>query len=77
MLPIPYAFSRTGVSAGLLAALCVALCNTITSRLLLRVAARLHVFSYEKLAATVGGQAWGLVARGALMALLWGTLSGE
>ena len=32
--------------------------------------------SYERLAGTVGGRAWGLLARYALMALLYGTLSG-
>ena len=58
ILPVPFAFARTGVLLGLCTMLVVGLCNTYTSTLMLRAAALTGHDSYEGVAYAVGGRAW-------------------
>lgn len=58
MLPVPYAFSKTGVLLGSLVMLVVAGSNCLTSLLLLRAAGKTGHDSYEGVALAVGGQKW-------------------
>lgn len=58
MLPVPYAFSKTGVLLGVLVMLVVAGSNCLTSLLLLRAAGKTGRNSYEGVALAVGGQKW-------------------
>lgn len=77
VLPVPYAYSRSSVAAGLLVAFVVAAFNSYTGTLLLRAAAHLQEVSYEGVAEAVGGRAWKVTAQVALVVLLWGTLCGD
>lgn len=58
MLPVPYAFSKTGVLLGVLVMLVVAGSNCLTSLLLLKAAGKTGRNSYEGVALAVGGQKW-------------------
>lgn len=58
MLPVPYAFSKTGVLLGVLVMIVVAGSNCLTSLLLLKAAGKTGCNSYEGVALAVGGQTW-------------------
>jgi hypothetical protein len=58
VLPVPFAFSRTGVLVGLATALVVAAANAWTGTLLLRAAGALGCTTFEGLAHRVGGEPW-------------------
>jgi amino acid permease len=78
VLPVPWAFSRAGVAAGLGTSLAVAAANAYTGVLLLRAAAHTGRRTYEGVAEAAGGsRAWRLVAQAALISLLFGTLAGD
>ena len=55
LLPVPYAFSKTGVLLGLLVMLVVAGSNCLTSLLLLKAAGKTGHDSYEGMALAIGG----------------------
>ncbi|RMZ56478.1 hypothetical protein APUTEX25_001325 [Auxenochlorella protothecoides] len=77
VLPVPYAFSRTGVLLGLLTALAVSLANSLTGTLLVRAAGACGTSSYEALAETLGGPRWRAFTQSWLVLLLFGTLCGD
>ena len=58
LLPVPYAFSKTGVLLGILVMLVVAGSNCLTSLLLLKAAGKTGRDSYEGVALAIGGQRW-------------------
>lgn len=58
LLPVPYAFSKTGVLLGILVMLVVAGSNCLTSLLLLKAAGKTGHDSYEGVALAIGGQKW-------------------
>lgn len=58
ILPVPFAFSRTGVLLGITTMLIVGACNSYTGVLMLRAAAITGHESYEGVAGAVGGRAW-------------------
>lgn len=58
VLPVPYAFSRTGVLMGLLTAGLVSYANSLTAVLLINVAGATGKTTYESLAEKVGGRGW-------------------
>jgi hypothetical protein len=58
VLPVPFAFSRLGVLAGLLVASVVSLANALTGTLLLRAAGHLGAHTFETLAYTAAGNGW-------------------
>ena len=58
LLPVPYAFSKTGVLLGILVMLVVAGSNCMTSLLLLKAAGKTGHDSYEGVALAIGGQKW-------------------
>lgn len=76
VLPVPFAFSRTGVLLGLLVALLVASANTLTGQLLLEASGRLHHDSYEGLAEAIAGRTGKLVTQFSLVLLLFGGFTG-
>lgn len=58
MLPLPFAFSRTGILLGLVTMVIVGFCNAHTCMLLLRAAGSTGHDSYEGVAETIGGRPW-------------------
>ena len=58
LLPVPYAFSKTGVLLGILVMLVVAGSNCLTSLLLLKAAGKTGRDSYEGMALAIGGPTW-------------------
>lgn len=58
VLPMPYAFSRTGAIVGLLTMLLVALCNDFTTLLMISAVYETGHDSYESLAQWAGGRPW-------------------
>lgn len=76
VLPVPFAFSKTGVVMGLVTMAVVAYSNELTSRLLTRAAAFSGKASYEELAEWAGGYAWKVATQCSLMLLLFGTMCG-
>lgn len=77
VLPLPFAFSRTGVTLGCATALLVALANAYTGTVLLRAAGHAGCYSFEGLAAMLGGPTWRRGTQVALVLLLFGTLCGD
>jgi sodium-coupled neutral amino acid transporter 11 len=78
VLPIPYAFSRTGVAPGAALAALIAAANSVTSVILINAACHLNASRYEEVVqlAAGGSRAACAAARGALALLLFGTLAG-
>lgn len=62
MLPLPFAFSRTGILLGLMTMVVVGFCNAHTCVLLLRAAGSTGHDSYEGVAEAIGGKAWKVYA---------------
>lgn len=58
VLPLPFAFSRTGILLGLVTMLVVGFCNAHTCMLLLRAAGSTGHDSYEGVAEAIGGRTW-------------------
>ena len=58
VLPLPFAFSRTGILLGLVTMLVVGFCNAHTCMLLLRAAGSTGHDSYEGVAEAIGGRRW-------------------
>ncbi len=58
VLPLPFAFSRTGILLGITTMLVVGYCNAHTCALLLRAAGRTGHDSYEGVAEAIGGKPW-------------------
>lgn len=77
LLPIPYAFSRTGVLLGVVTSLVAGGCNIVTCLLLLRVAHITGHDSYEGVAEAIGGKSWKVLTQLSLVVLLLGTLCGD
>ena len=57
VLPLPFAFSRTGILLGLVTMLVVGFCNAHTC-MLLRAAGSTGHDSYEGVAEAIGGRRW-------------------
>lgn len=78
VLPVPYAFSRTGILPGLAISFTIALSNAYTGTLILRAAGHLGKRTYEGVCAgAIGSAAARVAAQLALIALLFGTLAGD
>ncbi|KAL3136879.1 hypothetical protein ABBQ32_006491 [Trebouxia sp. C0010 RCD-2024] len=77
LLPVPYAFSKTGVLLGLLVMLVVAGSNCLTSLLLLKAAGKTGHDSYEGMALAIGGPTWKVLTQISLILLLFGTIVGD
>lgn len=77
LLPVPYAFSKTGVLLGILVMLVVAGSNCLTSLLLLRAAGKTGHDSYEGMALAIGGPTWKVLTQISLILLLFGTIVGD
>lgn len=78
VLPVPFAFSRSGIVIGFFLAFFVASTNALTCTILLRSAAKRGAHTYEALAAEVLGRPWGLlITRVSLILLLFGNLCGD
>lgn len=77
VLPIPYAFSRSGVLLGIGTSVVVGGCNLVTCLLLLRVAHATGHDSYEGVALAIGGKPWKVLTQVSLVTLLLGTLCGD
>jgi len=58
VLPVAWAFSVTGITAGILIMLVVASANAFTCDLLLRQALATGTLDYESLGLAVAGPAW-------------------
>lgn len=58
VLPMPYAFSKTGAVVGLATMLLVALCNDLTTLLMIAAVYETGHDSYESLAQWAGGRSW-------------------
>lgn len=58
VLPVPFAFSRTGVLLGLAVSALVGFSNALTGTLLLRSAGHLGEHTFEALAGKAAGPAW-------------------
>mmetsp|Transcript_39042 Transcript_39042/g.110585 ORF Transcript_39042/g.110585 Transcript_39042/m.110585 type:complete len:247 (+) Transcript_39042:181-921(+) len=76
VLPMPYAFSKTGVLIGVVLMVVVAYANALTARMLLSAAAATHTDTYEGCAKAVGGKPWKVWAQLTLLALLFGSTCG-
>ncbi|GFR48278.1 hypothetical protein Agub_g10053 [Astrephomene gubernaculifera] len=76
VLPVPYAFSKTGVAAGVITMVLVAAANDATCCMMIRAAAHTGLTTYEQLAEWAGGRRARLFTQGALILLLFGTLCG-
>ena len=78
ILPLPWAFSRTGILPGLGFSLVVAISNAYTGTLLIRAAGHLNKRTYE---GVVGGafhsSAFRTLAQLSLVSLLFGNLAGD
>ncbi|KAK9817843.1 hypothetical protein WJX72_002950 [[Myrmecia] bisecta] len=77
VLPVPFAFSRTGVLLGMLTAVVVASANCHTSVLVLRAAGKTGHDSYEGVAEAVGGRRLKVLTQVSLILLLFGTIVGD
>eukprot|EP01023_Acetabularia_acetabulum_P000592 TRINITY_DN10247_c0_g1_i6.p2 TRINITY_DN10247_c0_g1~~TRINITY_DN10247_c0_g1_i6.p2 ORF type:complete len:471 (-),score=45.51 TRINITY_DN10247_c0_g1_i6:2072-3484(-) len=77
VLPIAFAFSRTGVLMGLVLMFIVAICNDYTSYLLLRASYILGTRHYEDLAFKTGGTKLKIITHLSLVILLFGNLCGD
>lgn len=58
VLPVPFAFSRTGVLLGLCVSALVGFSNALTGTLLLRAAGHLEEHTFEALAGKAAGRTW-------------------
>lgn len=77
LLPLPYAFSKTGIVVGLFLMTVSALTNAFTARLVLEAGHATGRKSYEGVAEAVGGRRWKVVTQVALVLLLFGTIVGD
>lgn len=76
VLPVAWAFSVTGITAGFLIMLVVASANAYTCDLLLRQALVTGTLDYESLGLAVGGPAWRLTTEISIVVLLLGSITG-
>ncbi|MEW5305955.1 MAG: hypothetical protein WDW36_008464 [Sanguina aurantia] len=76
ILPVPYAFSKVGVSVGCLTMAVVAAANDATCSMMIRAAAFTGLDTYEALAEWAGGPNFKKVTQASLILLLFGTLCG-
>eukprot|EP00195_Chlamydomonas_chlamydogama_P010179 CAMPEP_0202911386 /NCGR_PEP_ID=MMETSP1392-20130828/54859_1 /ASSEMBLY_ACC=CAM_ASM_000868 /TAXON_ID=225041 /ORGANISM="Chlamydomonas chlamydogama, Strain SAG 11-48b" /LENGTH=145 /DNA_ID=CAMNT_0049601869 /DNA_START=25 /DNA_END=459 /DNA_ORIENTATION=+ len=76
ILPVPYAFSKMGVIAGVTTMMLVAFVNASTCCMLIRAAAATGRYTYEELAYWAGGRKAKVLTQVSLILLLYGTLCG-
>ncbi|KAG2499638.1 hypothetical protein HYH03_002577 [Edaphochlamys debaryana] len=76
VLPVPYAFSKTGVAAGAVTMGLVAAANDATCCMMVRSAAHTGFTTYEQLAGWAGGPKARVFTQVSLILLLYGTLCG-
>ncbi|KAG0630426.1 hypothetical protein M758_1G177400 [Ceratodon purpureus] len=77
VLPVAWAFSITGITAGFLIMVVVASANAYTCDLLLRQAFATGCMDFETLGLAVGGRAWRLTTEISIVVLLLGTITGS
>mmetsp|Transcript_4826 Transcript_4826/g.13876 ORF Transcript_4826/g.13876 Transcript_4826/m.13876 type:complete len:470 (+) Transcript_4826:249-1658(+) len=77
LLPLPYAFAKSGVLLGVVTMLVVAVCNTATCYWLLRASHATGHDSYEGVAEAIGGKRWKVATQVSLVVLLLGTMCGD
>ncbi|GLC55693.1 hypothetical protein PLESTB_001015400 [Pleodorina starrii] len=76
VLPVPYAFSKTGIAAGALTMALVAAANDATCCMMIRAAAHTGLTTFEQLADWAGGRRARIFTQVSLILLLYGTLCG-
>ncbi|KAG2449180.1 hypothetical protein HYH02_005927 [Chlamydomonas schloesseri] len=76
VLPVPYAFSKTGIGLGALTMGLVAVANDITCCMMIRAAAHVGCSTYEQLSEWAGGKKARVFTQVSLILLLYGTLCG-
>ncbi|KAG2497084.1 hypothetical protein HYH03_005078 [Edaphochlamys debaryana] len=76
VLPVPYAFSKTGVLAGCCTMAVVAAANDVTNCMMIRAAAHTGISTYEELAGWAGGPKAQVFSQISLILLLYGTMCG-
>ncbi|GLI61167.1 hypothetical protein VaNZ11_003454 [Volvox africanus] len=76
VLPVPYAFSKTGIAAGVLTMALVAAANDATCCMMIRAAAHTGLTTFEQLSEWAGGHKARVFTQVSLILLLYGTLCG-
>lgn len=76
VLPMPYAFAKTGLLFGFVFMGIVAFANAFTAKMLLHSAAATHTDTYEACAEAVGGRAWKVRAPSPADGLMGGVCAG-